>query len=73
MDIVDIAATAFLFFVAGFETAATPMSLVAYEFPVNPKIEEKLQAEIYTTSKATNAKDSYKANSNMPYLDSVFQ
>ncbi|OXU20727.1 hypothetical protein TSAR_010092 [Trichomalopsis sarcophagae] len=73
LDLVEMTAQAFLFFVAGFETASSNMSLMAHEIAVNPDVQEKLHAEIDEVSEKSGDKVTYEAIANMPYLDAVFQ
>lgn len=73
LDLVDMTAQAFLFFIAGFETASSNMSLMAHEIAVNPDIQEKLHAEIDEVLEKFGDKVTYEAVANMPYLDAVFQ
>ena len=45
-DEIDIAANAFVFFIAGFETTAGTLSFCFYELAVNQVVQEKLRLEI---------------------------
>ncbi|XP_024943138.1 probable cytochrome P450 6a13 [Cephus cinctus] len=67
-----IAAQAYIFFLAGFETSSTTMSFAMYELASNPKIQEKLYQEIETTLKKYG-RLSYDAVSEMEYLDRVIR
>jgi cytochrome P450 family 6 len=68
---IDIAAQAFLFFLAGFETSGTTMSFALYELALHPEIQERLRSEINDVLKKHNNEISYEAINEMPYLDQV--
>ncbi|KAF2899551.1 hypothetical protein ILUMI_06625, partial [Ignelater luminosus] len=68
----DITAQALIFFLAGFETAATFMCFTAYELAVNSEAQDKLRKEIDEAYE--NSKDgdiSYEVLLGMKYLDMV--
>ncbi|XP_045463873.1 uncharacterized protein LOC123673437 [Harmonia axyridis] len=66
----DIAAQAFLFFLAGFEAVATLICLTVHELAVNPDIQKKLIDEI-DENWPEDDKPSYNKVMNMTYLDMV--
>lgn len=72
LDILEMTAQAFVFFLGGFETTAGQMCLMAHELAVNTDIQENLQAEIDGVMEKTNGKPTYEAVNNMPYLDAIF-
>lgn len=47
-----LAANAFAFFIAGFETTASTISYCLYELAINPEIQIKLRDKIKETLKA---------------------
>ncbi|CAG2102769.1 unnamed protein product [Medioppia subpectinata] len=61
----DILATSFIFFVAGYETTATLLSLLFYSLAVDPKCQQKLYEEV----KRFDGNFSYENISKMPYLE----
>ncbi|KAK6635098.1 hypothetical protein RUM44_000347 [Polyplax serrata] len=67
------AAQAFVFFVAGFETSSTTLSLGFYELALHPKIQEKLQQEIDSMLKKYNQEITYEGLMEMDYLDRFIQ
>nr|AFR43485.1 cytochrome P450 [Locusta migratoria manilensis] len=67
----DVAAQAFIFFVAGFETSSTTMSLALYELAINPDVQRRLQEELDATLHKNAGQLTYEAISEMPYLDKV--
>ncbi|KAF2888386.1 hypothetical protein ILUMI_17787 [Ignelater luminosus] len=67
----DIAAQAFLFFLAGFDSVATLMHFVAYELAVHPDIQVKLQQEIDGILNNSNGSLTYEKLSSMKYMDMV--
>lgn len=73
LDILEMTAQAFVFFLGGLETTSAHMCLVAHMLAINPEIQEKLHAEIDATVKETNGRLTYDAITHMPYLDAVFQ
>ena len=72
LDIIEITAHAFLFLIAGFETSAVQICLMAHELAVHPEIQRKLQEEIDAAMRASNNEPTYEDVNNMAYLDMVF-
>jgi len=69
MDV--IAAQAFLFFLAGFETTSATMTFCLYELALNPDIQERVRNEIDTVLERYGGNITYEAISQMEYLDKV--
>ncbi|KAL6255993.1 hypothetical protein P5V15_013228 [Pogonomyrmex californicus] len=74
-DITDelVAAQAFVFFAAGFETSSTTMSNAMYELAKNQSIQEKVREEIKEVLKSSNGEILYDDIKKMSYLDKIFQ
>lgn len=64
----QIAAQAFLFFLAGYETSATTMLFSLYELALNPHVQTKLRQEIRNAYKK-HGEFSYEMMMDIPYLD----
>jgi cytochrome P450 family 6 len=67
----DIAAQAFLFFIAGFETSGSTMTYALYELAKHPEVQERLRKEINDVLEKHNNEITYEATNEMPYLDQV--
>uniref|UniRef100_A0A1Y1KUQ8 Cytochrome P450 n=1 Tax=Photinus pyralis TaxID=7054 RepID=A0A1Y1KUQ8_PHOPY len=67
----DIAAQAFSFFLAGFDTSATAMCFAAYELAVNCDIQRRLQSEIDTSLASNQGEITFEAVLGLAYLDQV--
>ncbi|KAL0124318.1 hypothetical protein PUN28_006273 [Cardiocondyla obscurior] len=68
-----LAAQAFVFFVAGFETSSTTMSNALYELALNQKVQDNLREEIDEAYVKYNGDLKYENIKKMNYLDKVFK
>ncbi|KAJ0175193.1 hypothetical protein K1T71_009334 [Dendrolimus kikuchii] len=68
-----IAAQAFVFYAAGYETSATTMAFLLYELAHNPGVQDKLIAEIDEVIAQHNGQVTYECLTDMVYLDKVFK
>ncbi|XP_068622472.1 cytochrome P450 6B1-like [Battus philenor] len=67
-----IAAQAFVFYVAGYETSATTMSYLLYELAKNPDIQDKLVAQIDEVLQRHKSELTYEILKEVNYFDRVF-
>lgn len=68
-----IAAQAFVFFTAGFETSSTSMSHALYELARHQDVQDKLRKEIRETYEKHGGEITYDTLKEMKYLDKVFK
>ncbi|XP_067627252.1 probable cytochrome P450 6a23 [Eurosta solidaginis] len=68
----DIAAQAFLFFLAGFETSSSAVSYALFEMAKNQEIQNKAREEVKIVIKEYNNEFTYEAIQKMKYMDRVF-
>ncbi|RZC40554.1 cytochrome P450 monooxygenase, partial [Asbolus verrucosus] len=67
----ELAAQAFVFFLAGFETSSTTMTFCLFELASNEEIQEKLREEINVVLKKHDDKLTYDAIMEMHYMEKV--
>ncbi|XP_015183493.1 PREDICTED: probable cytochrome P450 6a14 [Polistes dominula] len=68
-----LAAQAFVFFLAGFETSSTTMTHALYELALNPTMQDKLRQEINKFYEQNGEKLQYEGIKEMVYLDQIFR
>lgn len=71
LTIEEMAAQAFLFFLAGYETSSSTMSFCLFELALNTDIQEKVRNEIFNVLKAYNGEVTYEAVVDLKYLNQV--
>jgi cytochrome P450 family 6 len=67
----SLAAQAFVFFLAGYETSSTTMTFCMYELSLHQDIQERVRKEIDVVLKKHDGKITYEAIQEMEYLDKV--
>lgn len=68
-----LAAQAYVFFAAGFETSSTTIANALYELALNQDMQDKLREEIEEFDAKNNGEWRYEAVKKMTYLDKVFK
>ncbi|XP_077285097.1 cytochrome P450 6B7-like [Arctopsyche grandis] len=66
-----VAAQAFIFFLAGFETSSSLMAFLIYELALNSNVQEKLVSEINRVLQNNDGELSYENLAEMHYLEMV--
>ncbi|XP_013183823.2 cytochrome P450 6B6 [Amyelois transitella] len=68
-----IAAQAFVFYAAGYETSATTMAFMLYELARNKDVQDKLLAEIDDILKKFDGKVTYDCINELKYMEMAFE
>ncbi|KAF2879259.1 hypothetical protein ILUMI_26905 [Ignelater luminosus] len=67
----DMAAQAFVFFLAGYETSSSIMSFCLYELALNTDIQDKVRNEIFHVLKAHNGEINYESIGDLKFLSQI--
>lgn len=67
----EIIAQCFLFFIAGFDTTSTFLSILTYELAINPDMQKRLYEEVIEYDRLSNGKITYDNLQKMKYMDMV--
>lgn len=73
MTIEEIAAQAFLFLLAGFETSSSVATFAVYEMAINLDMQDRVRTEINEVLKKHDDKLTYDSIFEMKYLDMIFK
>lgn len=68
----ELAAQAFVFFAAGFETSSSAISFGLYELSVNRDVQKRAREEVWEVLKKHGGKMTYEGLQEMKYLGQVF-
>lgn len=71
LTMTELAAQAYVFFMAGYETSSITVSLALFELAENPQIQKKLRKEIGTVLAKHANKLTYEALQEMTYMDKI--
>ncbi|XP_034652023.1 probable cytochrome P450 6a21 [Drosophila subobscura] len=71
LTIEEIAAQAFVFFAAGFETSSTTMGFALYELAQHPEIQQRAREECQEVIQRYNGELTYESMKDLVYLDQV--
>ena len=72
LTLLQAAAQAYVFFIAGFETSSSVATHCLYELALNPHVQEQVHAEIDEVLRSPDGL-TYESLGNMEFLNMVFQ
>ncbi|GBO22540.1 Cytochrome P450 9e2, partial [Araneus ventricosus] len=67
----ELVAQCVIFFIAGYDTTATTLTMVTYFLALHQDVQDKLRAEVDAALEENNGKLTYEAIQSMKYLDNV--
>ncbi|XP_061396406.1 cytochrome P450 6a8-like [Musca vetustissima] len=73
LDMGDLIAQAFVFFIGGFETSSSTMSFALYELAKNPQVQEKARQDVMDVLQKYQGVFNYESLNEMGYIRQVVQ
>lgn len=73
LDLEEMAAQAFLFFIAGFESNSTTMSFCLYEMAKHPDVQQKAYEDIVSVLERHDGQLTYESVAEMKYMDKCIE
>uniref|UniRef100_A0A1I8MXQ5 Uncharacterized protein n=1 Tax=Musca domestica TaxID=7370 RepID=A0A1I8MXQ5_MUSDO len=73
LDMEDIIAQAFVFFIGGFETSSSTMTFALYEMAKNPQVQERARKDVQDTLEKHKGAFGYDSLNDMGYVRQVVQ
>lgn len=69
----ELAAQAFVFFTAGFETSSTTLAFCLYELSINSIVQTKARRIVQETYRKYNGRFTYEMMMDMPYIEQILE
>ncbi|CAH0555972.1 unnamed protein product [Brassicogethes aeneus] len=73
LTFMEIAAQAFVFFIAGYETSATTMTFALFEMSLNQDVQERVRQEVKEVLDRHNGEINYDSIMEMKYMEQVMK